>query len=81
MLTAIISIGLGQVTATTLFLAWWLPGLDEEQIPVPAPLPAALVQAALPAGHAGRGRTHRAGRHLRPGGAAVTPGLSGWRGQ
>ena len=72
MLTAIISIGLGQVTATTLFLAWWLPGLDEKQIPVPAPLPAALVQAhaAPPASHAGRGRTHRAGRHLHPGGAA-----------
>jgi len=74
MLTVIIWAGLGQACATTLFLAWWLPGLDEEQIPVPAPLPAALVQAALPASHAGRGRARQAprlaGRHLRPGGAS-----------
>ena len=74
MLTVIIWAGLGQACATTLFLAWWLPGLDEEQIPVPAPLPAALVRAAPPASHAGRDRARQAprlaGRHLRPGGAA-----------
>jgi len=73
MITAAIWVFFGQACATTLFLAWWLPGLDEEQIPVPAPLPAALVRAALPASHAerapGRQAPRLAGRHLRPGGA------------